>query len=166
MEAIQEVLFENKQDIPDGVYLKLMNLLKPEATQFYEIEYSIIKPDVIWDKEDTDYIVSVSPSHMKHRGCMSKTIIRLDKIRSETTKQSIISLTPFISYGWDIGMETWDMKTVRQSVNIRANEEADDSEEDDDECACDGHCEHTRKIHINNRFMLKTCIWVAKITRV
>jgi hypothetical protein len=59
-------------------------------------------------------------------------------------------------------METFDMKLVRQSAIIRDHEDVDDSEEDDDEC----DCEHTRKIHINNRFLMKTCIWVAKITKL
>lgn len=162
MEAIQELLFENKQDIPDGIYLKLMNLLKPEATQFYELEYSIIKPDVVWDKSDNEYIVSVSPSHMKYRGSMSKTIIRLDNVKNESTKQTITSLTPFFSYGWEIGLETWSNKRVRQSATIREHSDADEEEEDDDEC----ECEHVRTIHMTNNFMLKTCIWVSKITKV
>jgi hypothetical protein len=165
MEAIQEVLFENKQDIPDGVYLKLMNLLKPEATEFYEFEYSILTPSIMWNKEDCgcgEYNVSVSPSHMKYNGGFSKMIIRLDTMRGDSIKEKIKSLTPFITYGYEIGQEINDRKNIRQSATIRQSKDVSDSEEDDDE----GDYDEVRKIHISNHFFLKSCIWVSKITKM
>jgi len=163
MEAIQEVLFENKQDIPDGVYLKLMNLLKPEATQFYELEYSVLAPSVGWDKQEKHYEVSITMSHMKYNsGGFGKMIVRLDKLTQHHTKESIKALTPFIAQGWELKQVAGAVSSVvRQSAYISENHDTDDSEDDDEN---DG--DEKRRVHINNTFVCTSLLWIAKITRL
>jgi hypothetical protein len=58
MEKIQEILFENKQSIPDGVYLQLMNNLKIEDKKFYKIKYHLITPTVNYYKNDNNFSVN------------------------------------------------------------------------------------------------------------
>jgi hypothetical protein len=139
-----------------------MNLLKPpESTEFYELEYSILKPDVSWDRDDDEYIVSVTPSHLSSRGGFRKMIIKLDNISDQNIKENIKSCTPFMCTGHCLSNDNsfTDRKNVRQSAFIRSTEDV----EDDDDFECD--CDDLRKIHITNTFFFASCIWVAKITK-
>ena len=46
--SIQELLFDNKESIPDGLYIKLMNqlLINNKNEKYYKIKYIVIKPQI------------------------------------------------------------------------------------------------------------------------
>jgi hypothetical protein len=59
MERIQSLIDENKQQIPDGLYLQLCNETKKahEAARFYRVKYVYSKVDNIDDKNITMSLV-------------------------------------------------------------------------------------------------------------
>jgi hypothetical protein len=55
-EKIQTLIFDNQQQIPEGVYVEIMDLLKEHHNKehdFYRLHYFIIKP-LVHPKEDNE----------------------------------------------------------------------------------------------------------------
>jgi len=157
MEKIQEILFENKETIPDGIYLELMNALKPPSDEtYYEVEYRHIVPSIGWSTADHHFHIQLIEKKWEVQ--VSKTIIKYGNA-DNSIKEHIKSGVPFICSQNNVGLDYPQTVNIRHSACITQTKDSDD--EDDDESF---DCE--RLIHITDTFTFKSMIFVNKITKL
>jgi hypothetical protein len=140
MDKIQEVLFENKERIPEGIYLKLMNELKigwskRNDDDIIQICYTRIRPQfrktgynyTINLIENSDLKIILKKGELKSNFCESYNETLMSKLES----------SPFIPFWFDNSQKTSIFKdggytNDHQYIfeNIKKNE-PDDNEDDE-----------------------------------
>lgn len=158
MESIQEIVFENKEKIPEGLYLELMNAMKKEhdnnKNDYYEIEYMVLE-SVIHNKNHVN-IVS--------ENTIFKKIEKKESLHPcYIHKYEMTPFKPFITHFDEIPNHNIQ---IRYSNLISKNPDSDcDSDCDDDEyCCCDD--DNMRKIHTSYTYILHTQVIILSVKKL
>ena len=163
MEKIQEILFENKEKIPDGVYLELMNNLKLNADKYYKIEYVRLIPTVMFDRGDDnmDLGVDCDTSRVWGPATVYTTIVPCDhkQINDHNRKQFDEGKPFYCASNYDFFNWSKTFKNVRHKLFIRDGPAGDDESGDDDECDDD-----VKRINITTCFKITPSFFVIKTT--
>jgi len=155
MEKIQEILFENKEKIPDGVYLELMNSLKLNADKYYKLEFVRLMPSVFFESDDCQMVVQITENNTTRE----VIIPVVDSKRSSHYDTLLQAGKPFIYSGNNLFHSYLDASTnIRHKVFINNNDDSDDDADENLECA------DCRNIHISTSFKLVPCYLISKIT--
>jgi hypothetical protein len=169
MEKIQEILFENKESIPDGVYLELMNNLKIDAGKYYKIEYMKVITRLFWDSDDTDINITFhSSTKYGHYSACQQTheiIIRCDnpKIR-EHQRKLLDEGKPFWTCEFNDFFPPENRRArVRHNTLIKECK-CDDHDDYDDDEQLDGH--ECKTIHITTDFDVSSLYFITKIEKI
>lgn len=168
MEKIQEILFENKEKIPDGVYLELMNTLKIEKKDFYKIEYEVIRPHLFFNKEEENIIIHTSvEKDNNHENKKYEIIISSHNPNLyDSDKKKLNEGLPFVWDGRNIifNDKEKDIITIRHSTEIQKNKDNNEEYSDDDNF--DENDEYdSRKIHINTHLRVRSIYFITSITK-
>lgn len=158
MEKIQEILFENKEQIPEGIYLELMNNLKiahEVVNELYEIEYTIIKPSLYYNLNEGGLNVSCSI----HRN--GKKIIKISTDHY-LYKDFKLPFKPFITFGSNLFPEFEnDYGMLRYKTEIK--NEGDESDDDYDEEEYSGA---SRDICINLHYGINKQYFITSVKKL
>jgi hypothetical protein len=138
MEKIQELLFENKESIPNGVYLELMNELKKsyitkDDNELIKITYTRIRPEFNkfnhangYSKFNIDLITSNDMSLIIKKSDFIK------KSHNETMKE--LDAIPFIPFWTNLNScfndygYNYDEKYIFKNILKEEPEDSDDDE--------------------------------------
>ena len=156
MEKIQEILFENKEKIPDGVYLELMNSLNINADKYYKIEYMVMTPRVFWCNDDCDMNIRMNGNPIIHEiivSCDNPNIYEHNRKTLEAGKPFLTEMNIFPPIKTNI--------TVRHNTLINDCKHEDRDEDDDENI--DGH--DLRTIHINTNFELVSSFLILSVKK-
>ncbi len=95
MDIIQELFFENKEKIPEGLYIKVMDSLKKEfdkqKTTAFKIHYIIIKPEL--NKYRNKIEVSVNKNIEIHKKTLFLNYEEFEELDDEEYNSLIKQLT-------------------------------------------------------------------------
>ena len=164
MEKVQEILFENKQKIPEGVYLELMNNLKiahETKNDLYEIEYIVFEPVLIFDNNCCCNNLNLN---IRDRYTGTK-IIKLKDIRQHLEEITKVPFKPFsVSGNYGVFNEflghndSTYYKTRIRKTPYENDAYENDNENNDDDCPNGDEEERlikiTLKAHINPVIMI------------
>lgn len=145
MEKIQDILFENKKKIPDGLYLELMNSLKIEhdkTSKFYKCKYTVSYPSVVW--KNGEFVIGMSDVEY------FTTIIDINDLATEMANDIKMS-TPFTTNITRLFPCKTENKTQVRHNHIIYTEEDEDQKVDDDYLEDDLN-DSSRIIYISSRF--------------
>lgn len=163
MEKISELLFENKMDLPDGLYVQLMNACKivnDTPSGLYKLEYFIINTMVSDNKNVCIDIEDDNKTLKKFTKIININDVKESRIIDCITKEPFESFYELGKYT-SLFPELISNTRFLRSYHIIKEEPSDDSDEDDDECCC---CEDDiRKIKITIPF---TCFKYALVYNV
>lgn len=149
MEKIQEILFENKESIPNGIYIELMNELKKSyitknENELIKITYTRIRPT--FEKIDSEEyrIVLIRTNNL------TVIVKKSDFDFDDFDKIKAIPFIPFFARTnsnmfYDNGYRN-EMKTIFKKIK---KEEDNDDESDDWDFDCDNSECNKRKIAIS-----------------
>jgi len=168
MEKIQEILFENKESIPDGVYLELMNNLKIDAGKYYKIEYMKVITRLFWDGDDTDINITFHSSTKYGHQSQQKThelIIRCDNPNLHEHQRKLLEeAKPFWTSEFN-NLFPPDNRRARVRHNTLIKEcKCDDHDDYDDDEQLDGH--ECKTIHITTDFDVAPLYFITKIEKI
>jgi hypothetical protein len=169
MEKIQEILFENKESIPDGVYLELMNNLKIDAGKYYKIEYMKVITRLFWDGDDTDINITFHSSNKYgHLSACQQThelIIRCDNPNLHEHQRKLLNeAKPFWTSEFN-NLFPPDNRRARVRHNTLIKEcKCDDHDDYDDDEQIDGH--DCKTIHITTDFDVAPLYFITKIEKI
>jgi len=156
MEKIQEILFENKEKIPDGIYLELMNNLKLNADKYYKLEFVRLIPNVFFDNDDDSMVVQIT----ENNATREVIIPVVDSKRSSHYDDLLKAGKTFVYSGNSLFHSFVDAGTnIRHKVFINNRDDSDDDADENLDCGCD-----CRNIHISTKFKLVPCYLISKIT--
>ena len=141
VQNFQEILFENKEQIPNGLYVQLMDSLKDsfhDSSQLVEITYMIIRPHIR------------NVEHNLHIGIDSynnKVLKKIIKING--TYEKSLFVEPFLPFM----NKCLFPEIIEHDINVRheeyirnvPNEDDDDLISDDDDDENDHRTIHTTK---------------------
>ena len=159
MEAIQEILFENKEKISEGIYLELMNNLKKvydTKPNLYTCKYKVYSPKVEWNSYDNKFaILSGSSIVFEVIVDISKmTETYRDKFTNfkepfELCNNTAIKSFPFVDH------IDYNVRHSHLIKNDNTQTSLDDDEDDEDDGdSCD------KMIHITSRFKCNSMVLV------
>jgi len=160
MENIQEILFENKEKIPEGIYLELMNSLKKahkNHPKLYKCKYIVLTPRVSWSSSEMEF--NIIPYH-PHRSKF-ECIVDISTLHECNQVKIQNFIEPF-----EISSDERDIKSfpcvdcIDQYIRHFHSIKPDNSKSfaDDDDASDEDECDKT--IHITSRFECKTMVLV------
>jgi hypothetical protein len=162
MEKIQEILFENKEHIQDGVYLELMNALSPPK-KYYKITYLEIVPKMmVFDSDDLNSNI-VLKCKQPYR---FETIVECDKV-SEFQRQFYFEKEPFIPFEYD-GPSLFNFQPQSQRVRVHdviMEKKCEDHLHLDDDFKCDC-CDDYRNIATTLVYEVKPTFIVLMVQKI
>ena len=148
MEAVQTILFENKEKMPDGVYLQLQNELKTEfekkekndkkTMKCYKI--TIVSPELFMDLLSSYKHSQISMKREEKIVCIP--IIKANQVEEAITKDGAYFFDNFDNHFWNRG-DFGELRAFKLVKNAKS--ECDncghsvyDSDSDDDDGSRDG----------------------------
>jgi hypothetical protein len=140
IQNFQEILFENKEQIPNGIYVQLMDSLKDsfkDSSQLIELTYMIIRPHII--KVDNNLNIGIN-SHD------NKVLKKIVKIEGNYEKSLFVEpFVPFMNKNLFQDVLSYDINVRHEEyIRVSPNQDDDDLLSDDED---DHRTIHTTKIY-------------------
>jgi hypothetical protein len=147
MEKIQEIIFENKESIPNGVYLELMNQLKKsyitkDDNQLIKITYTRIRPmfhknddggyNITLIKTNNLFIIAKKTSFKNKSDYSNNNIEQLDAMPFVPFFISPVSSSVFNDEGYKNDIKTLFLN-IKKNPDNDENDDEWDFEEDEEE---------------------------------
>jgi len=156
MENIQEILFENKESIPEGIYIKMMNELKiaystRNTNDLIKITYTRIRPElrkgdysyhIDLIKRDNLSLIAKKSDFINSDWCQGYT----DEILSQLDK---IPFTPFFLKHCNVFKDEGYKIEQKYIITHISKNEPDDSDDDNYDADSDDEGVNKRKIMIS-----------------
>ena len=113
MEQIADLLFDNKEQIPDGLYLKLMNSLKIQNTTVYYKLKILTIPCAASESSAFDIATTSDPQ----RTVISEIIMPFSKIQQQCLEAKVTAspFIPFAIHNYEIPNDTPSYNIVELS---------------------------------------------------